>query len=223
MKTYAYHPTLGICIRSDGLLCLPATKRRKKAVWTYGYRKASGYMQIVLSKKTYLVHRLVAEAFIQYPIPKGLQVDHINRDKGDNRVENIRLVTPSSNCRNTKQHDIVEARVHAHTYDDPKAYRHERHKRMYADPEYRSKVLQKNHEYFKQNPDRQRAYNKTYYNSPKGKETYRIRSERFAANHKQVRFADKRNYWVTNEQAAELLKMPVSSRIPPKNKENNPK
>ena len=219
MKDYAYHPTLGICIRSDGLICLPATKRRKKAVWTYGYIKPSGYMQIVLSKKTYLVHRLVAETFIQYPIPDGLQVDHINRKKNDNRVENIRLVTPSSNCRNTKQHDRVEKRDHTHTYDDPKAYRHERHKRLYSDPEYRSKVLQKNHEYFQENPERQRAYNKAYYNSPKGRESYRIRSERFALNHKRVRCADKIAHWVTNEQAVELLKLPVSLRIPPKNKE----
>lgn len=223
MKDYAYHPTLGICIRSDGLICLPATKRRKKAVWTYGYMKSSGYMQIVLSKKTYLVHRLVAETFIQFPIPDGLQVDHINRRKNDNRVENIRLVTPSTNCRNTEQHDRVEKRDHAHTYDNPKAYRHERHKRMYADPAQRSIILQKNHEYIKENPEKQRAYNKTYYNSPKGKESYRIRSERFSANHKRVRFADKKTYWVTNERAVELLKMPVSLRIPPKNTENNPK
>ena len=213
MKDYAYHPTLGICIRSDGLICLPATKRRKKAVWTYGYMKPSGYMQIVLSKKTYLVHRLVAETFIQYPIPDGLQVDHINRKKNDNRVENIRLVTPSSNCRNTKQHDRVEKRDHTHTYDNPKAYRHERHKRLYSDPEYRSKVLQKNHEYFQENPERQRAYNKAYYNSPKGRESYRIRSERFALNHKRVRCADKIAHWVTNEQAVELLKLPVKERI----------
>ena len=219
MKDYAYHPTLGICIRSDGLICLPATKRRKKAVWTYGYMKPSGYMQIVLSKKTYLVHRLVAETFIQFPIPEGLQVDHINRKKNDNRVVNIRLVTPSANCRNTKQHDRVEKRDRTHTYDDPKAYRHERHKRLYSDPEYRSKVLQKNHKYFQENPDRQRAYNRTYYNSPKGRESYRIRSERFALNHKRVRCADKIAHWVTNEQAVELLKLPVSLRIPPKNTE----
>mgnify|MGYP000742621874 CR=1 FL=1 len=45
------------------------------------------------------VHRLVAMAHI--PNPKGLEmVDHINQDKLDNRVENLRWVTRSQNQRN---------------------------------------------------------------------------------------------------------------------------
>jgi hypothetical protein len=41
------------------------------------------------------VHRLVAEAFIGSAA--GLEVNHINGDKLDNRVENLELVTPSQN------------------------------------------------------------------------------------------------------------------------------
>lgn len=41
--------------------------------------------------KSFLVHRLVADAFIK-PLEKGDQVDHRNGIHGDNRVQNLRVL-----------------------------------------------------------------------------------------------------------------------------------
>ena len=59
-----------------------------------------GYYQVQLYKnligKNYLVHRLVWEAF-NGQIPEGLQVNHINEIKSDNRLENLNLMTCKEN------------------------------------------------------------------------------------------------------------------------------
>lgn len=69
-----------------------------------------GYLRVNITKngksKSYRVHRLVAQAFIPNPDNKP-QVDHINTDKSDNRVENLRWVTGPENCQNelTSKHN----------------------------------------------------------------------------------------------------------------------
>ena len=45
----------------------------------------------------YRVNRVVYEAVSGEPIPEGLQVNHLNEDKTDNRFENLNLMTPKEN------------------------------------------------------------------------------------------------------------------------------
>ena len=60
----------------------------------------NGYYRIGLRKngkrKFYQIHRLVYETFIG-EIPQGIQVNHINEVKTDNRLENLNLMTPKEN------------------------------------------------------------------------------------------------------------------------------
>ena len=64
------------------------------------------YLQVTLSKgkinKTIYIHQLVARAFIgEPPTPDRYCIDHIDRDRYNNNVENLRYVTHKENSSNT--------------------------------------------------------------------------------------------------------------------------
>ncbi|CAL5983701.1 Conserved_hypothetical protein [Hexamita inflata] len=63
----------------------------------------NGYLSINLRqnkiKKTYLIHRLVAQAFLENPNNYN-EIDHINHDKYNNNVYNLRWISKSENSRN---------------------------------------------------------------------------------------------------------------------------
>lgn len=93
--TYAYDETSPSCLTRNG----------KPAGWQdpRGYWKATA--------KCAYVHRMIWE-MLKGPIPEGLVIDHINQDKTDNRIENLRCVTYGENNANcgTRAHNASGAK-----------------------------------------------------------------------------------------------------------------
>jgi predicted ThiF/HesA family dinucleotide-utilizing enzyme len=69
-----------------------------------GGKNSRGYIQIHLNQldgsiKYLLIHRLVAYMFLNVSWDSKLDIDHINMNKNDNRLKNIRACTRSENLQ----------------------------------------------------------------------------------------------------------------------------
>ena len=83
-------------VRNAKTLRVRKLREHKEGYLTIGF---TTYENGKRNCKFYLVHRLVALAFI--PNPTGLPVvDHIDKNKHNNCVENLRWVTAQENSRN---------------------------------------------------------------------------------------------------------------------------
>lgn len=68
----------------------------KNSTWAAG---PDGYIRTHIRGKRVFLHRLIWLE-LRGEVPRGYVMDHINRDKKENRFENLRLVTHSQNVRN---------------------------------------------------------------------------------------------------------------------------
>lgn len=75
------------CVRNERILCHNINK---------GYHRV--FIRINHKGYNFLVHRLVFEAF-NGKIPDGLQVNHIDENKDNNKLSNLNLLTPGENSR----------------------------------------------------------------------------------------------------------------------------
>ena len=62
-----------------------------------GWYNGKGYLCVRLDRSR-SVHGIVAETFIG-PRPEGLTIDHINKNKKDNRLTNLRYLSNTENVR----------------------------------------------------------------------------------------------------------------------------
>ena len=54
-----------------------------------------GYVRVYINGATYKVHRLMCESFLPLEDSSNLEVDHINGEVSDNRIENLELWSTS--------------------------------------------------------------------------------------------------------------------------------
>jgi len=82
----------------DGrLVCKRTGKYRDTSRMTSGYAACKGSVGGVVYRDS--AHRVVW--FMHNgPIPDGFEIDHIDQDKLNNNITNLRLVTRSGNCHN---------------------------------------------------------------------------------------------------------------------------
>lgn len=81
-----------------GVFTWRVSRGPKPADSVAGVIKGNKYIYIGVDGKTYLAHRL-AWLYAHGIFPLG-QVDHANRIKTDNRIENLRLATQAENMQN---------------------------------------------------------------------------------------------------------------------------
>lgn len=104
-------------------------------------KDTKGYLRVPLEGKTIKVHRAVAKAFI--PNPYGfLEVNHINGDKTDNRVENLEWCNRKQNMEHAFASGLIDSRSRLTKDDynkmfelrknDPKTYTYKRLSEIYG-------------------------------------------------------------------------------------------
>lgn len=85
----------------------------KRNIILKGGINSDGYYTVMLFKngigKSYKVHRLIAETFIfnKKNLP---QINHINGNKIDNRVENLEFVTSKENIKHAWEHKLAKGK-----------------------------------------------------------------------------------------------------------------
>jgi hypothetical protein len=84
---------------SGELLWKVAPDCHGKVARAAGAKHHTGYIKVRIDGKQYSAHRLI---WIMHNgnIPDGLQIDHINGIRDDNRIGNLRLATRNINCQN---------------------------------------------------------------------------------------------------------------------------
>ncbi len=68
-----------------------------------GGRRPSGYYSVGVSGRRVQAHVIVWELH-NGPVPDGYELDHKDRNRGNNRIENLRLVTHAQNMQNISYH-----------------------------------------------------------------------------------------------------------------------
>ncbi len=92
----------------DGLLRWKIDFGYKSKVGTVvGRLNYRGYRVYTFRGTPILVHRIMYSIYHQLEIPSGMQIDHVDRDRSNNSIDNLRLATHTENCWNKEAKHIT--------------------------------------------------------------------------------------------------------------------
>jgi hypothetical protein len=97
-------------------------KRNNFYYTTYGGRHTCGYLMVEYKRKKYLVHRLIAETFLENPQNKP-QVNHIDSDVYNNKLENLEFCTQQENMMSEKTHSKLSTKLMIIRNEETKYYK----------------------------------------------------------------------------------------------------
>ena len=108
---YYKHPVFSKYAASkNGDIINVKTKRILNMIKCNGYLYFNIYDEKLEKPKNYYQHRFVYEVF-RWPIPRCLEVDHINNIKFDNRIKNLQLLSHKQNIGKSKNKPIISINI----------------------------------------------------------------------------------------------------------------
>lgn len=91
-ERFTYNPETGEVVYRESRGC-------KKAGASAGYLCENGYVYIKIDGKSFKLHRIVW-LMVYGEDPRECEIDHIDRDKTNNKISNLRLADRVTNCLN---------------------------------------------------------------------------------------------------------------------------
>lgn len=95
-ELFIYDPVSGLVVRKK------TTSSNAKAGSVVGSINSNGYLLTKVCGKSLAIHRIVW-IYVHGITPQN-EIDHVNGDKTDNRIENLRICSKTENQQNQKLH-----------------------------------------------------------------------------------------------------------------------
>ena len=112
IKIHPLYINYGYNIIDHNIYHIPLKRAILQRLHTSGYAKNS--MKLGIVQKSIFSHRFIYECNNGI-IPKGFEIDHINRNKLDNKIDNLRCITIEENRKNRDHTNIIKFARIAHT------------------------------------------------------------------------------------------------------------